>query len=66
MVEPIESCRWGVETGANGFLLYVGVAEEGSANRKVANTKKRAAFCYLDEPIRFSFHCQREKGRVCF
>lgn len=52
--------------GANGFLLSVGVANEGSANRRVAFRwrTKRAAFCYLHEPIGFSFHCQREKGRV--
>lgn len=52
MVEPIESCRWGVETGANGFLLYVGVADEGSANRKVAfrwrtTQKKKSGFLLL-------------------
>lgn len=63
-VEPIENCRCCVEMGANGFLLSLGVANEGSANRRVAFRwrTKRVAFCYIDEPIGFSFHCQREKG----
>lgn len=64
-VEPIESCCCCVEMGANGFLISVGLANEGSANRQVAfrPRSKRVAFCYLDEPIGFSFHCQKEKGQ---